>query len=144
MQSATSSATLGARVGFWSDRLSFDLSATQWLFGETFGPTPVSLASGWEFQIEAHNTYVQFINTIGFIGFGLLIAFLVSRIRYTIRLHHTTQTTLLVSIAAYGFFYFYPAYTAIFLADNDEQIEAENATKFQSLPSNEYAIGRTR
>jgi hypothetical protein len=115
MDSATSTHTLDARIGFWTDRLSFDLTPLQWILGETFGPTPISVANGWEFQIQAHNMYVQFINQNGLLGLVLLLATLFLRLRESFRSISPAGSTLLIMMAVYGLFYVFPQYTALFL-----------------------------
>ena len=115
VDSATSTHTLDARVGFWTDRLSFNLSPIQWLFGESFGPTPVSLADGWEFQIQAHNMYVQFLNQNGALGAFLLLIVLVAQLRQSFRLSNPAQSSSLISIGTYGLFFVFPQYSALLL-----------------------------
>jgi len=114
--SSTNTHTLDARIGFWTDRLAFSLTPDQWLFGEILGPTPVSLAPGWEFSIQAHNMYVQTLNQNGLIGLMLLIVAVIYRLRSSILAVNHAVSLLIIAIIAFGIAYSFPDYTLIFLA----------------------------
>jgi len=112
--SATNTGTLDARFSFWSERMAVARTTTQWLFGEVFGPTPISTDP--RFTIEAHSMYIQIITTLGIVGLILLLALLTLSIRLLVFKTGQVHSVLFPAIIVFGFFYIWPAWSFMLLA----------------------------
>lgn len=111
LSAATSNTdTFEWRVDRWVRSFAIPRSAIQWIFGATFGPTPVTGADG-PFRVFAHNAYVDLIENIGYFGCVLLILLLIRPLLAPNLIHSAagrTQVTLILASLVYGFTYAIP------------------------------------
>lgn len=104
--SSKSTNTLEWRFTRWEDSFKVTRSTLQWILGAAFGPTPVQRQESVEFKVFAHNAYVATIESFGFVGFLLLIAFLFSRLATKSKHNHPVPSNMfLISAFIFGFFY---------------------------------------
>lgn len=113
--SSTSTNTLEWRFTRWVDSFKVTRSSLEWIIGAVFGPTPVQRQENVEFRVFAHNAYVATIESFGFVGFLLLIAFLISRLESGSKHKYSVSSNMFViSAFIFGFFYWIePSYWLI-------------------------------
>ena len=104
---ATDSNTWNWRTQRWAESLSTPRSIQQWIFGSTFGPTPVTTyGTRSEFS---HNAYVNMVEYFGIMGLLLLLWILVLSY-FAFGSNQTTKMARLVMLCAaiYGITYNVP------------------------------------
>ncbi|MGB7963255.1 MAG: hypothetical protein WCF12_09915, partial [Propionicimonas sp.] len=104
---ASSTGTFEWRIDNWTEKLTTERSALQWLVGSVFGPTPLSDADADVlFQVSSHSMYVETIATLGLLGLGLLVLVIAGAIR-TSRAGSAVRVAA-TTLLAYGLFYQWP------------------------------------
>ena len=105
--SATDSNTWHWRTQRWAESLSTPRSIQQWIFGSTFGPTPVT-AYGTRSEFS-HSAYVNMVEYFGIVGLLLLLWILVLSY-FAFGSNKTTKLARLVMLCAviYGITYNVP------------------------------------
>lgn len=105
--SASNTETFDWRVENWTEKLTDPRSFFEWLFGATFGPTPVAQPDpDLVFNVSAHSIYVETVTVLGLVGLVLLVLVMISALRESPLV--TPVGVVLVILMAFGFFYQWP------------------------------------
>lgn len=107
---ASSTGTLEWRIDNWTEKLTTERSALQWLAGSVFGPTPLSDPDADVlFQVSSHSMYVETIAKLGLLGLGLLTIVTAGAIS-TSRSGSAVRVAV-ITLLAHGLFYQWPGVT---------------------------------